>query len=416
MLRMGECKSMICATSIATTLTCFEKPAEYMLEIVGAGANGKSTQDWHALWRESQEAQEVLHEIDNIHEETANNHDDESSENHSEFAMPFSTQLSCVVQRTFQEYYRSPDYIFAKLLLGVVSALFIGFSFWMPDSSQQGFQTVLFSLFLLCSIFSTLVNQIMPKFVAQRALYEVRERPSKTYSWQAFILTQVLVELPWQILLAILAWASFYWSVFGASQSSERKGLVLLFLIQFYMFASSFAQLIIAALPDAATGGMLGTLMFALTLIFNGVMQPPSALPGFWIFMYRVSPLTYYIGGIAGTALHGRAIECSDRELSVFNPAIGQTCGQYLATYLETAPGRLYNPEATSGCQYCALSSADQYLAGRDISWDHRWRNYGIFWVYIGFNAFGAIALYYIFRVRKWSIKGAIAARKQKKG
>lgn len=415
MLRMGKRKTMILRGQHRDNANSFHQPAEYMLEIVGAGANGTSTQDWHAVWKASQEAQAVLHEIDNIHEETVNDHSDTSAENHSEFAMPFSTQLVYVVQRTFQEYYRSPDYIFAKLILGIVSALFIGFSFWMPDSSQQGFQTVLFSLFLLCSIFSTLINQIMPKFVAQRALYEVRERPSKIYSWQAFILAQVFVELPWQILLAILAWASFYWSVFGADQSSERQGLVLLFLIQFYMFASTFAHLIIAALPDAATGGMLGTLMFGLTLIFNGVMQPPSALPGFWIFMYRVSPLTYYIGGIAGTALHGRAIECSDQELSVFNPTPGQTCGQYLATYLETAPGRLYNSDATSACQYCALSSADQYLAGRDISWDHRWRNYGIFWVYICFNAFGAIALYYIFRVRKWSIKSAIAARKQKK-
>merc|ERR1711964_750832 len=27
-----------------------------------------------------------------------------------------------------------------------------------------------------------------------------------------------------------------------------------------------------------------------LFLTFNGVFQPPFALPGFWIFMYRVSP------------------------------------------------------------------------------------------------------------------------------
>jgi ABC-type multidrug transport system permease subunit len=28
------------------------------------------------------------------------------------------------------------------------------------------------------------VQQIMPAFVQQRALYEARERPSKVYSWQ----------------------------------------------------------------------------------------------------------------------------------------------------------------------------------------------------------------------------------------
>jgi hypothetical protein len=30
----------------------------------------------------------------------------------------------------------------------------------------------------------------------------------------------------------------------------------------------------------------------SLTLTFNGAFRPPCALPGFWIFMYRISPLT----------------------------------------------------------------------------------------------------------------------------
>lgn len=106
---------------------------------------------------------------------------------------------------------------------------------------------------------------------------------------------------------------------------------------------------------------------FSLILSFNGVLQPPSALPGFWIFMYRVSPLTYLVAGMASTGLHGRDIHCSQPELSIFNPPPGQTCQQYLAPYLSTAPGQLYNPSATQGCEYCPLSNADQYLAMSDI-------------------------------------------------
>jgi len=42
-------------------------------------------------------------------------------------------------------------------------------------------------------------------FVAQRALYEARERPAKTYSWQSFMFSQILVEFPWMILVAVLS-------------------------------------------------------------------------------------------------------------------------------------------------------------------------------------------------------------------
>jgi ABC-type multidrug transport system permease subunit len=121
---------------------------------------------------------------------------------------------------------------------------------------------------------------------------------------------------------------------------------------------------------------------------------------GFWIFMYRVSPFTYYIAGIAGTALHGRKVECNSAELSVFDPPSGQTCWDYMERYVDMAGGSVYNKNATSNCEYCSMSSADQYLAAREIYYDERWRNYGIFWCYFVFNIFGAIALYYLFRVR----------------
>ena len=258
---------------------------------------------------------------------------------------------------------------------------------------------------MLTSIFSTLVQQIMPRFVTQRSLYEVRERPSKAYSWTSFLFANIVVEIPYQILLAVLVWAAWYWPVFGYHQTGEQKGLMLLFVIQFMVFSSTFAHMIIAAMPDAETAGNIATLIFSLMLTFNGVLQTPEALPGFWIFMYRVSPMTYLVGGWAATGLMGRAVRCAQQELAIFNPPSGQSCGQYLQRYLNNgAPGALYNPQATASCQYCPQRSANQFLAGVDISPDQRWRNFGIGFGYIVFNVFAAVVLYYLFRVRKVSI------------
>lgn len=380
-----------------------------MLEIVGAGASGKSNQDWHEVWKTSSESAAVQTELDRIHLETAKemSADNDSSENHQEFAMPFGSQLLYVTIRVFQQYWRTPSYIWGKLLLGIMSALFIGFSFFKSNNSQQGLQNIIFSIFMLTSIFSTLVQQIMPRFLIQRSLYEVRERPSKAYSWAAFLIANIGVEIPYQILLGILVFASYYYPVYGI-QSTQRQGLILLFCIQFFVFASTFAHMVIAALPDAETAGNIATLLFSLTLTFNGVMQSPQALPGFWIFMYRVSPLTYLVDGIAATGMHARPIECASNELSRFDPPTGQTCGVYLKTFLEAALGNLTNPDATSQCAYCPLKVSDQFLAGSSISWSTRWRNYGIGYSYIIFNIVMAVLFYYAFRIRKWSAASVI--------
>jgi ATP-binding cassette subfamily G (WHITE) protein 2 (PDR) len=269
-------------------------PAEYMLTMVGAGATGKSTKDWHDVWKNSNEAKEIQNHLAHIKEEMGSQPSEENIGSHSEFAMPFTQQLVAVTSRVFQQYWRTPGYIYSKLLLGVASALFIGFSFFHADSSQQGVQDVIFSIFMITTIFTTLVQQIMPRFILQRDLYEVRERPSKAYSWKAFLIANIVVEIPYQILLGVMVFASYFYPIYTSNgiPPSGRQGLILLLLIQFFVFASTFAHMLIAALPDAETAGNIATLMFSLTLTFNGVFQPPTALPGFWIFMYRVSPLT----------------------------------------------------------------------------------------------------------------------------
>lgn len=215
------------------------------------------------------------------------------------------------------------------------------------------------------------------------------------------MIANIIVEIPYQIVTGVLIYACFYYPIVGI-QSSIRQILVLLFVIQLFIYASAFAQFTIVAMPDAATAASIVTLLSLMSSIFAGVLQTPTALPGFWIFMYRVSPFTYWVSGIVSTELHGRRIVCSEHEASVFNPPPGQTCGQYLQPFLLKAPGQLSNPDATQNCSYCTFSNADQYLAGSEIYWKDRWRNYGLVWVYVLFDLAMAVLLYYLFRVRAW--------------
>ena len=227
------------------------------------------------------------------------------------------------------------------------------------------------------------------------------------------MIANIIVEIPFQIMTGILIWACFYYPVVGANQSGSRQGLVLLFCVQLLIYASSFAQMTIAALPDAQTASGIVTLLTFMSILFNGVLQAPSALPKFWIFMYRVSPFTYWIGGMCSTLLHGRQVICTDTETSRFDPPAGQTCQQYLADYLQTAPGLLQNPDATTECRYCPIQNGDQFLAGSNIYYGERWRNFGIIWAFVIFNIAIAVLTYWAFRVAKWG-KGSKKGTKSK--
>lgn len=102
-----------------------ENPAEYILELAGAGVNSKASQDWPALWKASSEAVEVMRilEQDPSRPQSSRTETDPATESEeTAFAMPFKDQFAAVLRRIFQQYWRSPEYIYSKLALGVLSA------------------------------------------------------------------------------------------------------------------------------------------------------------------------------------------------------------------------------------------------------------------------------------------------------
>lgn len=119
-----------------------------------------------------------------------------------EFAASFASQLREVQLRVFQQIWRSPTYIYSKIVLCAASALFVGFSLYQKPNRIQGLQNQKFSIFMLLTLFRQFIQLIMPQFVVQRNLYEARERPSKTYSWQVFMVSKIIVELPWNALVS----------------------------------------------------------------------------------------------------------------------------------------------------------------------------------------------------------------------
>jgi ATP-binding cassette subfamily G (WHITE) protein 2 (PDR) len=297
--------------------------------------------------------------------------------------------------------------------LCILAGLFIGFSFFDAGHSQQELQNQMFAVFMLFTIFGQLVQQIMPHFVTQRSLYEARERPSKTYSWKAFMISSIVVELPWNSLMAVLTFLCWYYPI-GLYRNAEptnavteRGGLMFLLIWEFFLFASTFSIMVIAAIPDAETGGNIANLMFSLCLVFCGVLASPSVFPHFWIFMYRVSPFTYLVDAMLSVAIANTNVVCAANEYRHFIPPVGETCYQYMNEYINVykAGGYLQFPNATDTCSYCALDSTNQFLTLINSSYSHRWRNFGILWSFIIFNMFGAVFLYWLARVPKGSKK-----------
>ncbi|PSK43144.1 Brefeldin A resistance protein [Elsinoe australis] len=389
-------------------------PAEWMLEVIGAAPGSHTDIDWPATWRSSPEYQEVQRELSQLKDERSQLPVESNDKNsYRQFAAPFLSQYWEVQKRVFEQHWRTPSYIVAKFALVTFVGLFIGFSFFKARNTSQGLQNQMFGIFMLLTIFSQLVQQIMPLFVTQRALYEVRERPSKTYSWQAFMMAQILAEIPWALGAATFLFFCWYYPIGLYANASltgtttERGAQMWLLIVTFIMFSSTFSHMIIAGVETAENGGNIANLLFSLSLLFCGVLRGPTALPGFWIFMYRVSPFTYLVGGLLSSAVKDATVTCADNEFLRFPPPSGQTCGDYMRQYIDggngipPAGGSLLDPANTSECQFCPIQSTNTFLQGVSINAGDTWRDFGIMFAYIIFNIAAAVFLYWLIRVPK---------------
>ncbi|KAF1948168.1 putative ABC transporter [Byssothecium circinans] len=399
-----------------------DNPAEWMMTVTSTATWSGSGNGWVNTWRDSAEMRAVKSQVATMNGST--NCNAPTPGGSDEYAMPFSWHLREMLDRTVQQYWRSPSYIYSRLVLCAFSGLFIGFSFFDTTNDMQGLQNQLLGIFMMYTIFGQLASQSMPLFVAQRSLYEARERKSKTCMWQAFLIASILVEVFWNTVAALIMFPCWYYPMHlyqNAMQTNAvhaRGFLMFLLLWGFLLFCATFSSLVIAAMDTAENGGNAANLMFNLSLIFCGVLAGPGNLPRFWIFLYRVSPLTYLIGAMIATGVGNADIRCSAIEFLHLNPPSNATCGAYMHEHIASAGGYLEDPGAVTDCNYCPLTTTNRWLEDMSIDYNARWRNLGIVYVYIVFNVGAALLVYWLVRVPKqarWG-RSSVRARSLSKG
>ncbi|GMM38369.1 ATP-binding cassette multidrug transporter [Saccharomycopsis crataegensis] len=388
-------------------------PAEWMLEVIGAAPGSHAEQNYYDVWRNSSEFQDLHGELNTMETELSKLPVNDDPEKYKTYAASFSKQYLLVTQRVFQQTWRTPSYIYSKLLIAVASSLFNGFTFFMAKKSLQGLQSQMFAIFMFIAIFGCLVQQYLPNFVAQRDIYEARERPSRTFSWVAFITAQITSEIPWQIFAGTIAFFCWYYPVglqHNASYAGDLHGrgaMMWIVVVLFYVYTSTFAQLAISFNEHDANAANLCVMLFTMCLIFCGVLSPPNVMPGFWIFMYRCNPMTYVVSAMLSLAVSDNDVTCASNEYLKFPPPQGMSCYQYMEPYISIAGGYLLPStiNSTTDCSFCAVSETNTYLHKLEIKPSQNGRNVGIFSAYIFIDMIGTVFFYWLARVPKGSGK-----------
>ncbi|CAO2657983.1 Nn.00g072430.m01.CDS01 [Neocucurbitaria sp. VM-36] len=362
-------------------------PAEYFLEQIGAGATGHATLDWPSVWTMSSERQEITARIEEFKSLQATGAGQLSTGPTRTFATSWLQQYFIVQKRLFTQHWRSPAYINSKLAVNVIGGLFLAFTFYKESNSIQGLQNKMFSVFMVLLLCLVLMVLLQPRLIDLRKIYDVRERYSNMYHWSVFAVANIVVEIPFNIVISSLCFVCWYFPVGWWRDISNGQGAFMyLVFITYQIFHTTFSQAIAIASPNAETAAMLTTLFYTIILAFSGVLQPLSQLVKFWHFAYYASPFTWLVSAFMSVGTHEVPVRCSVAETSIFHPPNGMTCREYAGAFANASMAVIYNPDAKQDCQFCPYAVSDIYLATVNMFYDDRWRNFGVLLVYIAFN------------------------------
>ncbi|KAF8744340.1 ABC transporter, partial [Rhizoctonia solani] len=376
-------------------------PAEYVLEAIGAGSRERvGPTDWAELWRQSSNFQEVKREIQHIKEEAAKHPPEVDPKANDEYATPFIHQLKIVSERTLTAFWRQPDYGFTRLFSHGAIALLTSLTFLQLGNSTQDLQYRVFGIFMASVMPAIIISQVEPMFIIARMIF-IRESSSRMYSQFVFALGQLMAEMPYSVLCAVVYFLLFYYPA-GFNTASDRAGYHFFMILITEIFSVTLGQMLAALTPSVYIASLLNPFILVTFSLFCGVTIPKASMPKFWrAWLYHLDPFTRMISGLVSTELHGLPITCSPIEFSIFQPPSGQTCMQWAGDFVNATVGYLDNPEASSDCRYCPYSVGDDFYVGLDISFDTRWRDLGIMIAFTVFNVIITLVASRLFKFAK---------------
>ena len=85
------------------------------------------------------------------------------------------------------------------------------------------------------------------------------------FTWSAFLVSEMLVEIPWNILGSSLVFVGWYWT---SGFDSSRAGFSFLFYCVVYsLYYTTFGQAVVAVSPNAVIAFTFFNVLFSLMLI-----------------------------------------------------------------------------------------------------------------------------------------------------
>ncbi|XP_048225566.1 pleiotropic drug resistance protein 3 isoform X1 [Ricinus communis] len=300
-------------------------PATWMLEVTSKSAEAELGVDFGQIYEEStlyKENKELVKQL--------------SSPMPGSKELHFSTrfpqngweQFKACFWKHHMSYWRSPSYNLTRLVYMVAASFLFGALFWQrgKEINNQQDLFIMFGSMYTAVIFFGINNcsSVLPYIATERTVL-YRERFAGMYSPWAYSLAQVLVELPYSFIIAII-YVVITYPMVGYSMSAYKIFWAFYSLFCTLLSFNYMGMLLVSLTPNIQVASILASSTYTMLILFTGFIVPRPRIPKWWIWLYYMCPTSWVLNGML-TSQFGDI----DKEISVFGET--KTVSAFLEDY-----------------------------------------------------------------------------------
>ncbi|CAM6108621.1 unnamed protein product [Calypogeia fissa] len=271
-------------------------PATWMLEITTSNMERKLGIDFAEHYKNSELYQQINDLADGLSKPLAGTEDLQFP---TKYAQPPIRQLTFCLWKQNLTYWRSPEYNNVRYSYTLLAALLYGTLFLHVGQKRSSHFNILevtgaiYGSSLLIGI--TMCTTVQPMIGTERAVF-YREHAAGLYSAIPYALSQILIEIPYTFVQALL-YSLLTYSFINLEWHADKFFLYLHFTFFATILFIYYGMMTVALTPNVQVGTVFAAFFFNIWNIFSGFIIPKPRMPVWWSWYYWACPLAWHVYG-----------------------------------------------------------------------------------------------------------------------
>ncbi|RYR03043.1 hypothetical protein Ahy_B06g081876 isoform C [Arachis hypogaea] len=221
----------------------------------------------------------------------------------SKYSRSFFTQCMACLWKQHWSYWRNPPYTAIRFLYTIAVALLFGTVFWNLGSKIEKRQDLfnamgsMYAAVLLLGIRNS--SSAQPLVFVERTVF-YREKAAGMYSAFAYAFSQVVIELPYVLLQAVV-YGIIVYAMIGFEWTVTKIFWYLFFMYFTFLYFTYYGMMAAAMTPTPPIAVILSSGFYQVWNLFSGFAIPRPRIPVWWRWYYWGNPVAWTLYGLVAS-------------------------------------------------------------------------------------------------------------------